>query len=435
MESKQIKSAPQTDLQFMHRGRFLKIDYKSTAPEKRNLPDRRRSLRGDPSRSETGQERRKGSRRLEDVIITIEIKDQNQVYSSEEVFRRVTEKALQQLLQSICYDWQAESVLTYLRNHTLFRLETKLKYRDRIKEVVKGKGLEFEVIDTGAFLGNKKTEKPEESELEGENSLTPENKGQSEFAAILGFAPDSLKDEINNLIFKVFVRCLNEVHPVKGDHEKDAKKQNVSLEQRIIYMAGKHYPKSENLNFRTIVEQIFANTINEYNVMIHMEADISKLEERFELSKDQRLKTVIDTKNKELEKMKISSSLADTIRILYLYLGYFKDIIKIGSLRERIEQIFQKVNEKQIEVLNLETIYCQLQRILSEEEQIRQSKGENSKAHLGYFKWLKNEIASEIYFVRNLWINNMKGKQFIENAIQRTFQASKIQTDQSQNPG
>jgi len=66
-----------------------------------------------------------------------------------------------------------------------------------------------------------------------------------------------------------------------------------------------------------------------------------------------------------------SSSLEDTVRTLYLYLDYFKDLIKVGMIKGRIENVFKKVNDKQIMLLNLEETYKQLKLVLDIEKQVK----------------------------------------------------------------
>jgi hypothetical protein len=421
-EGNHVTSDPKATRYFIHRGRFLQVENKPEEVEKRNGPDRRKTLRGDPSKSETGQERRVGSRRLEDVIITIELKDPNRVFVHVESFKKFAIKNLYHDFGKLAAELGAESLINITTGEDGLFVETKLKFRDKVKQWARQKGLFFEVIDNGEFIGGaKKTIIGDEvaSIQDAETTITPE---LSEISAIMGFPADSLDRELQSIVFKVFVKCLNEVHPVSGSWEHDALKQNVSIEQRIIFMAGKHFPKSQKYTYKTIVEQVFTDCINEYNKIIQMEADLHKLEERFRLSNDNRLKAVIQVKKEEVDE-KWESSLESTIRTLYLYLDYFKEIVKVGSTRERIETIFKKVNEKQIEVLNLKTIYQQLIQLLQVENSIQQQNSAKAKEHLGYLKWLKNEINNEVYFTRHLWINNMKGKAQINNAIERTLKA------------
>lgn len=406
----------------MHRGRFLQVENKPEALEKRVEPDRRKTLRGDPSLSETGEERRVGSRRLEDVIITIELKDPNQVLVNDQGFKKYVLKNLPHDFSIPSAEQGIESVLNMIPGEERILVETKLKYRDRVKQWARQKGLFFEVIDDGVYLGGSKQSisATETASLQAsEQDIAP---GLTEISAIMGFPANTLEAEFQNIIFKVFVKCLNEVHPVTGSWEHDALKQNVSIEQRIIFIAGKHFSQSQKFTYKAIVEQVFTDCINEYNKLIQMEADLHKLEERYRLSNDKKLKAVIQVKKEEMDE-KWESSLESTVRILYLYLDYFKEIVKVGSTRERIETIFKKVNEKQIEVLNLKTIYHQLEQVLEVEKSIEQQATEQAKQYLGYLRWLKNEINNEVYFTRHLWINNMKGKTYINQAIERTLKA------------
>ena len=410
----------------IHEGKFSRMNESGDSPvtEQRAQVDRRKSLRGDPLKSATGKERRKGSRRLEDVIITIEVKDPNKIYVNEDTFKKFVVKLLTREFEEV-YDAESpDSVLNFIRRSEKILIETKLKYRDKVKRFVLAKGLTFEVIDDGIYLGgtNKKVHLTEEK---SDGPAETDTHEIAEISTVIGFSPEDLKKEIDNLVFKVFVKCLNEVHPVSGDHERDALKQNVSLEQRIIFMAGKHYPKSENFTYKTIVDQVVSKLLKEYNKIIQLDAELSMLEERFRLSNDGNLKVVITSKTEELERLK-SGSTEETVRTLYLYLDYFKEITKVGAIRERIENIFKKVNEKQLEVLNLDKICQQLHQVVELEDKILERKPDNQTEYLGFVKWLKEEITNEVYFTRHLWINNMKGKSYIDNAIERTMQAIEL---------
>ncbi len=409
-------------IHYINKGRFIQVAYNYVGNENRAVNDRRKTLKGDSSRSDGGEERRKGSRRLEDMIITMEIKDSKEVYATYKVFREIVRKIMLNNFPDISEDPDSESLMNIDYGTQEVFIECKMLYRDEIKQLISQKGLTCNVIDTGVYLGDdnqadtsaikkhKKDKKPQDIE-----------KG-SALAAILGFLPEQLEDEINNIIFKVFVKCLNEVHPVSGDYQRDALKQNVSLEQRIIFIAGKHYPKSEKYNFKTIIEQVFAEAINEYNRMIHFDAEIIQLEERYKLSSDRNLFTVIQKKKEEVTQMR-ESSLEETIRTLYLYLDYFKDFIKVGIIKERIENVFKKVNDKQAEVIQLEEIQNQLTRVFNEEKRLRRRKPKNLNELLGYIKWLKDEINREVYFIRFLWINNLRGRAYIQDAFDRTLKS------------
>ncbi len=395
-----------------------------SATEQRSHAERRKSLRGDPSKSATGRERRKGSRRLEDVIVTIEVKDPNKIYVNEDTFKKFVVRLLSREFEEINTAESPNSILNIIRQSQKILIETKLKYRDKVKKFILAKGLTFEVIDNGIYLGE--TDKKVFSRAEhSEGTDSIDAHEIAEISTVIGFSPENLGKEIDNLVFKVFVKCLNEVHPVSGDHERDALKQNVSLEQRIIFMAGKHYPKSENFTYKTIVDQVVSKLLKEYNKIIQLAAEVSMLEERFRLSNDGNLKAVIASKTEELERLK-SGTTEETVRTLYLYLDYFKEITKVGAIRERIENIFKKVNEKQLEILNLDQVCEQLHHVIELEDKILEQKPEKQAEYLGYLKWLKEEITNEVYFTRHLWINNMKGKTYINNAVERTMQAIEL---------
>jgi hypothetical protein len=415
-------------LRFMDKGRFVRVDYNYVGSEKRDKTDRRNSLRGDPGRSDSGEEQRVGSRRLNDLVITIQIKDDKGVYVNASVFKEIVKKMLQSRFPDICSESEPESLMSISFSAREVFVETKMKYRDGIKQLIIQKGLSFEVVDNGVYIGTgsepaikqKQGIKQKQSIKLEQQEMVPGK--ESGISAILGYTRENIQDEINNIIFKVFLKCLNEVHPVSGDYERDALKQNVSLEQRIIFLAGKHYPKTEKYTFETIIEQVFAECIKAYNGIIQLEAEVHGLEERYRLHSDSGLKTVIDNKHLELEQVK-NSSLEETIRTLYLYLDYFKDLIKVGSIKGRIENVFKKVNDKQIKILSLDKIYQQLKNVLDIEKQIKSRKPENYAKLLGYIEWLKNEVNTEVYFVRFLWINNLRGETYIDDAVERTLKA------------
>ena len=409
-------------LRFMDKGRFVRVDFNFVGSERREPSDRRSTLKGDPQQSETGQERRVGARRLDDVTITIEIKDEKGIYVNQAVFKEIVKKMLQTTFPEICKNEGQESFMNLGFGSKEIYIETKMRYRDQIKNMITRKGLSFEVIDNGVYIGKVPIKIEEvKSTIQMENPEIPEA-AATHISAILGFKYENIKEEIDNVIFKVFLKCLNEVHPVSGDYERDALKQNVSLEQRIIFIAGKHYPKSKNYTFETIIEQVFAECIKAYNSMIQLEAEIHGLQERYRLHPEGGLKTVIAKKGEILQRLK-ESSLEETMRTLYLYLSYFKDLIMVGSIRGRIENVFKKVNDRQLKILNLEEVYQQLNNILNVEKQIKERKPQNYTKLLGYIEWLKNEIGTEVYFVRFLWINNLRGKSYIDDAIKRTLDA------------
>ncbi len=406
----------------MDKGRFVRVDYNYVGSEKRGQTDRRRSLKGDAGKSGTGQERRVGSRRLNDLIITIQVRDEKGVYVNHSVFKEIVRKMIQSRFPDLCGSESSESLIEISFGSKEVYIETKMIYRDAIKQLILQKGLVFEVVDNGVYIGSETASEIDQSPgVRTEKSELVAGK-ESGISAVLGFVQDKLADEINNIIFKVFLKCLNEVHPVSGDYERDALKQNVSLEQRIIFIAGKHYPKTEKYTFETIMDQVFAECIKAYNGMIQLEAEIHGMEERFRLHSDSGLKTAIDNKKADLEQQK-NSSLEETIRTLYLYLDYFKDLIKVGLIKGRIEAVFKKVNDKQIKVLDLSEIKQQLTEVIAVEKRIKKLKPEGYPKLLGYIEWLKNEINNEVYFVRFLWINNLRGKAYIDSAIERTLKA------------
>ncbi len=243
-------------LRFMDKGRFVRVDYDYVGSERREPSDRRYTLKGDPGKTEKGKDRRTGSRRLSDTVITIEIKDEKDVYVNTNVFKEIVKKMLQAKFPEICKEGGEESFMNLGFGSREVYVETKMRYRDQIKSMMTQKGLSFEVIDNGVYIG--KSPVTLETGIEAASLEKPEVKQETEsrISAILGFTYGNIQDEINNIIFKVFLKCLNEVHPVSGDHERDALKQNVSLEQRIIFIAGKHYPKTDKYTFETIIEQV-----------------------------------------------------------------------------------------------------------------------------------------------------------------------------------
>lgn len=416
-----MASATDNKPHFVHGGRFLKVDQVKAVPEQRSGSDRRRTLRGDPSLSDSGKERRRGARRLEDVIVKIELADPHALFVNAETLHKTLRKQMTREFEIIAKRMGVESCLSLIESGSKVIVETKMKFRDKVKQYAAEKGLSFEVIDDGIYIGTVQ-------HVTGASPETPVsdkiNHEATELYTVLGFYPESIEEEEEKILFKVFVKCMNQVHPVSSEAEKDALKQDVDTEHRIIFIAEKHYPKSEKNNYRMIIGQVFAENIKAYNQMIQLKAEITMLEDRYQLSNDNRLKLVIQGKQQELDEME-NSSLEETIRMLYLYLDYFKDILKVGPIRERIENIFEKVNEKQFEVLDLRDILEQTQQLMHIEEEIRRKQPENALEYLGYLKWLKNEINREVDFTRHLWINNMKGKAYIDQAINRTLSAIK----------
>lgn len=402
----------------------MKMDYKYIGAEKRAVKDRRKSLKGNPVRSESGEEKRKGARRWDDILITLEIRDDDSVFVNRNVFREIVRKLLQTNFPECCGDSDENSLMNLDYGSEEIYLDTKMGFRNKIKELIQQKGLSVEVIKMGAYLGERKKHDVETEHVAiSDKKQQPVKEKDSAMSAILGFTTEQIERETENILFKVFVRCLNEVHPVSGDYQRDALKQDVGLEQQIIFIAGKHYPKSEKYTYKTIIEQVFTEVINEYNRMIQLEAEIMNLEERFKLSADQRLKEVVRKKKEEVEAMR-QSSLEDSVRILYLYLTFFKDLVKVNSTRERIENVFRKVNERKVEIITLDEFQTHLVEVLAAEKKVKQDKPENLTQLLGYFKWLKDEISNEIYFIRFLWSNNLRGRSYITDAINRTLKAA-----------
>lgn len=420
LQETQLTKSDTKSIHYINKGRFVQVAYNYIGKEKRIDNDRRKTLKGDPAKTDAGEERRKGSRRLEDIIITLEIKDDKEIYATYKVFKEIVRKIMHNNFAEISEDPDRESWINIDYGTQEVFVDCKMQYRDEIKQLMSQKGLTCTVIDTGVFLGepNQVTAAVIQKHKKDKTPLDIET--DSAQAAVLGFLPENLEKEINNIIFKVFVKCLNEVHPVAGDHERDALKQDVSLEQRIIFIAGKHYPKSKNFNFKTIIEQVFSEAIGKYNRMIQVDAEVIQLEERYKLSHNNNLIAVIQKKKAEVNKMR-ESSIEETIRTLYLYLDYFKDFIKVGLIKEKIENIFKKVNDRRIKVIRLDEIENQLTQVINEEKRIKKQKPDNLGELLGYIKWLKNEINREVYFVRFLWTNNLRGRAYIQDAFDRTM--------------
>ncbi len=409
------------------KGSIIQFNFKHDGEEKRRIVDRRKSLKGDLSKSPDSAERRKGACRLEDVIISLEIRDDKNVYVNETVLHKIVKRLLEKHSHMFTEDFNLSNLEF---GDSVVYIETKMKFRNKIKQLVEQKGLSCEMTDSGVYLGASISGDKEAGITIASDKKSAKADKTAAATAILGFSPDDIKKEIQSIIFKVFAKCLNEVHPISGNYQRDALKQDVSLEQRIIFLSEKHYPKSEKYTYLTIISQVIDEIIKEYNKLIQLEAEKSHLEEKLRLTSDASIKDVIAKKGAIIQKIR-DSSLEESIKTLYLYMNFFKDLLKVGQTKSKIKNVFKKVNDRQIEIIGLDEIQKIIEQILAIEKKLQRKKTEDTTQFQGYLNWLKNEINNEVYFIRFLWINNLKGKAYILKATENTFNAIGVKQEES----
>ncbi|MCP4751033.1 MAG: hypothetical protein GY866_09080 [Proteobacteria bacterium] len=410
-------------LKYMDKGRFIRFDSGDTGGDKRYVPDRRKTLRGDATAAENGTERRVGARRLEDVLITMEVSDGKGIYTSSEVLFEIVNRVLQKdvpLLEATAEE-AGLAEATYGDNQAY--LETKLKYRDKIKKLMLRKGLTCKIVDMGAFLGDENRRMAEAGRSNARKPSEDHEKPEAAKTAIHKFTPEEIKQENESIVFKVFAKCLNQVHPLAADYEREALKQSVSLEQRIIFLMEKHYPKSKKYAYLTSIDQVIDILIKSYNDIIQLEAEKTNLEERYRLSSNTSLLNSIQKKETELQQIR-KSPLTETLKTLYLYLDFFKEIFKVGTKKSRIEHVFKRVNDRNIQIMRFEEIHEIIDSVLALEEEIMKKKPKERKNQLKLLNGLKEAINNEIYFIKYLWINNVRGRKYILNAKDKAFGAT-----------
>jgi len=407
----------------MTRGQFIRIE-KKIADSEGLINDRRKNLRGDSSKSEVSEERRKTVRRQEDVLILLEIDDNQNIFKSHEAFYQMIQRTINRQIVNLVSEEKDKEKLTDLEfGHKKVLIETRFKYRDIIKRLFTSKGLHCEMIKIGVQKG-KILEKLDKAGLLQSNDSLAENVN-SEIpveAALNPFTPEQITQENENIVLKVFARCLNIVHPTEGDWEREAMKQTVDLEHKIIFMTEKHYKNAEKISYKKLIDQVVEEIITKSFDLTQLQGEKAKLEVKYRLTSDASTMAAINRLNERVTAI-LNSPLIETTRVLYIYLGYFKDTLMVSNKRGKILNNIPQLAKNSIEAMTFLEINEIINFMSEATESIVRKRPENMNQQLSKISKLKAILVEEIYYIKFLWHENLLGKKKIWSLFEKTKQS------------
>ncbi|MBT4286546.1 MAG: hypothetical protein HOD92_04355 [Deltaproteobacteria bacterium] len=410
----------------MTRGQFIRVEKKIEDSE-RLINDRRKSLRGNPSKSEVGEERRKEVRRQEDVLILLEIDDSQNIFKSHEAFYQMIQRTInRQIVNLVSKEKDKEKLIDLEFGHKKVLIETRFKYRDIIKRLFTSKGLHCELIKIGVQKG-KILEKLDKAGLLQSNDALAE-KVNSEIpveAALIPFTPEQIIQENENIVVKVFARCLDIVHPTDGDWEREAMKQTVDLEHKIIFMTEKHYKNAEKISYKNLIDQVVEELITKSFDLTQIQGEKAKLEEKYRLSSDASTMAAINRLNEKITAI-LNSPLIETSRVFYIYLDYFKDVLMVSNKRGKILNNIPQLAKNSIEALSFREINEIINFMAKAAESIARKRPANMSQQLKKISKLRSILAEEIYYIQFLWHENLLGKKKIWSLFEKTKQSINI---------
>lgn len=405
----------------MIKGRFVRVANKIDNG-KAEIKDRRQSLHGDHSKSENGIERRKTIRRQEDVLVLLEIDDFNNIFNSQEAFYRMIKRTIDHQVVELVSETAEKEKLTDLEfGHKKVLIETRFKYRDKIKRLFLSKGLHCEMIKVGILNGKLLDHFDKKEILLSEETTTEKSIVEVPVeTALKSFTSEQVISENENIVVKVFARCLDIVHPTEGDWEREAAKQTtIDLEHKVIFMSEKHFKNAKKISYKKLIDQVLEELIQKSFDLVQLQGESAKLEEKYRLTSDTSTMVAI---NRVKEKIRVveDSPVIETIKMLYIYLGYFKDYLMASQKRGKIQNNLPKLAKNNKEAMNFQEINEVINFMSQALETIKRKKPENILLQLKKLDDLKKLLTEEIYFIQNIWYENLNGKKHIMSVYQKT---------------
>jgi hypothetical protein len=406
---------------FMTKGQYIRVEKKIVDSVGLTI-DRRKSLRGDPSKSGKGEECRNTIRREEDVLILMEIDDSQNIFKSHEAFYHMIQRTINHQIVNLVSEDDKGKLQDLEFGHKKVLIESRLKYRDFIKRLFISKGLHCEMVKMGVLKG-KVLEKLDRKGLLQDNSIVAET-AVSDIpveSVLVPFTPEQIIQENEKIVVKVFARCLHHVHPTDVDWERETAKQAVDLEHKIIFMTEKHYKNAKKMSFKKLIDQVLEELITKSFDLTQLQGEKAKLEEKYRLSSAASTMAAINRLNEKITAT-LDSPLIETTRVLFIYIGFFKDFLMVSNKREKILNNIPQLAKNRIEAMNFLEINEIINFLKSASDTISNKRPDNMEQLLKKINILKTELAEEVYFIRFLWYENLQGKRKLWSLYESTKQ-------------
>lgn len=407
---------------FMTKGQYIRVE-KKIVKKAELVNDRRKSLKGNPSKSENGAELRKTIRREEDVLILMEVDDNQNIFKSHEAFYHMIQRTVDHQIVNLITEEEGKDKLKNLEfGNKKVLIESRLKYRDAIKRLFISKGLHCEMIKMGVLKGKVLETLDHKGILLDEGSIDKTTASDVPVESLLvPFTPEQIVQENEKIVVKVFARCLNIVHPTDVDWERETMKQAADLEHKIIFMTEKHYKNAEKMSFKNLINQVLEELITKSFDLTQLQGEKAKLEEKYRLSSAASTQAGINRLDEKITAI-LNSPLIETTRLLFIYLGYFKDFLMVGNKRDKILNNIPQLAKDRIEAMNFLEINEMINFIKSATETLARKRPENIDELTKNLTILKTQLAEEIYFIRFLWFENLQGQKKLWSLYEKNKQ-------------